>query len=99
MSSWIIRNPGWCLAILVITIFSQLWITSSLEASTNQQIIQLQISNPYRWDVIIEVKCDWDNDQQNYRYLNKLKVIGKKITQVKLPSYLRKCELWPHINL
>jgi hypothetical protein len=59
--------------------------------------VSLQVSNPYKFDAEIEVKCDWDGKE--YLFYRKLFFRGKEVTTIVMPSNIRKCEMWPHINL
>ena len=64
------------------------------EKGTN--VVTIQTANPYRFDVRLEVKCDWDG-QNRYRFHQFIVVPGKKQTIIRVPNTLKFCEIWPKV--
>lgn len=59
--------------------------------------VEITAYNSYRFDVWIEVKCDFNNSNQNYLYYKELIVPGKGNIKIQVPSNLHKCELWSKV--
>lgn len=66
----------------------------SAEKGTN--VVTIQTANPYRFDVRLEVKCDWDG-QSRYRFHQFITVPGKRQMLIKVPNSLKFCEIWPKV--
>lgn len=64
------------------------------EKGTN--VVTIQTANPYRFDVRLEVKCDWDG-QSRYRFHQFIVVPGKRQTLIRVPNSLKFCEIWPKV--
>jgi hypothetical protein len=62
-----------------------------------KQEVVLSVSNPYSFNVDMEIKCDWTG--KNYRMYKRMLFKKKQITYLKVPSNLKRCELWPHVEL
>jgi len=60
-------------------------------------VVTIQTANPYRFDVRLEVKCDWEWQKSRYRFHQWLIVPSKKQTLIKVPNTLTSCEIWPKV--
>lgn len=60
--------------------------------------VNIEVNNPYRLQVELEVKCDWDRDLEDFKYHKFLSIPGKRSIVIKVPSNLRKCQIWPKIR-
>lgn len=93
----------WIVAIIIAAVITLLMKTYVAEAEINreqeaQNKVELQVSNPYRLQMNLEVKCDWDRDMEQYMLHKKIEIPAKKITIIRLPNNLKKCEVWPQIK-
>ena len=59
----------------------------------NNRDMKLEIHNPYRINVNIELKCDWKNNA--FSYYKKIKIPKKGNIVLNLPKKLRNCQIWP----
>jgi hypothetical protein len=66
-------------------------------SGNTENVVEIHAYDPYRWDVYILVKCDWDNKTQNYRFLKRYIIPGKGKAIIRVPNNLRHCECWPKI--
>jgi hypothetical protein len=66
-------------------------------APDSRRVVVIHTANPYRFDVRLEVKCDWDWRRKAYRLHQWFVVPGKKQTMIKVPSSLKSCEIWPKL--
>lgn len=89
--------------IIAATVYAALCfflLVSSVQAIIAQpSTVDLTIHNSYRFDVQLEVKCDWSQKKRAFLYHEKLRVPGWKKTVLKVPNHHKKCEVWPHIKL
>lgn len=86
------------LFILALVSFA-LFFESKVAGQYNNQQVELQIANPYRFSMEMEVQCDWNDTQKGYIFHKYFHFPSKQMTTLRLPTNLHKCFLWPHINL
>ena len=86
------------LIICVFFVMFSLSILSSMAASQESAIV-IQISNPYSFNVEVEVKCDWVNEKHEFDFHRKLVFMAGQVTRVEIPKTQRNCELWPYVQL
>ena len=67
------------------------------QQKAERDTVSLQVSNPYKFDAEIEIKCDWNGKE--YLFYRKMLFKGKEITTVTMPNTIKVCQLWSHINL
>jgi hypothetical protein len=60
-------------------------------------VVMIQTANPYRFDVRLEVKCDWEWQKGAYRFHQFIVVPAKRQTLIKVPNNLKLCEIWPKV--
>jgi len=60
-------------------------------------IVAIQTANPYRFDVRLEVKCDWEWQKGRYRFHQFIVVPAKQQTMIRVPNSLGFCEIWPKV--
>lgn len=60
-------------------------------------IVTIQTANPYRFDVRLEVKCDWDWRSGRYRFHQFIVVPSKQKILIHVPNSLGFCEIWPKV--
>jgi len=66
-------------------------------AELKTPVVTIQTANTYRFDVRLEVKCDWDWRSGQYRFHQFIVVPGKKKTVIRVPNNLKFCEIWPKL--
>jgi len=57
--------------------------------------LQVDIYNPYRWDVKLEVKCDYNWRTKKFIYHKHLNVPGDGKLTIHISKTFRKCQIWP----
>lgn len=60
-------------------------------------VVVIQVANPYRFGVEMEVKCDWEWQKKRYRFHQFIVAAAKRQTLIKVPNNLGFCEIWPHV--
>ena len=75
------------------------YINHAIAGEELSRQVELQIANPYRFSMEMEVQCDWNDTQKSYIFHKYFYFPSKQITTLKLPTNLHLCKLWPHINL
>lgn len=88
-------------AILVITMLSLAYYRPVRDPdaipSGKAGVVTIKIANPYRFDIRLEVKCDWEWQKGKYRLHQFITVLGKRQTMIFVPNYLKSCEIWPKV--
>ncbi len=82
--------------VLVIVAMAIFLYTTPTLSQQSQNVVTIQAANPYRFDVKLELKCDWNGHGQ-YRLHQFIVVPGKKQTLIKVPNTLKFCEIWPFV--
>jgi len=67
-------------------------------ATKPSKTIDITLNNPYGFDLDLEVKCDWNNSAKAFLFQTKITVPAKRAIQVRLPSWHKKCEIWPKVR-
>jgi hypothetical protein len=67
------------------------------QKSANQ--VLLEIHNVYSLDAIFELKCDWDNDIEEFTYHKFIHIPKHKITTISVSKELKHCQIWPKIKI
>lgn len=78
--------------ILLMTVFGVMALATTVKNT------EITMYNPYRHDVKLEIKCNWDNKFRHFTYYKTIFVRGKKSAIIEVPNHLRKCQVWPHIK-
>jgi hypothetical protein len=61
--------------------------------------VVIQAANPYRFDVKLLIKCDWEWQKGKYRFYQLVVMPGRRQTLIRVPNDMRFCEVWPHVVL
>lgn len=64
--------------------------------SSENKYVEIEVHNTFGLDAKAEIKCDWDG--KKYAYYNLIKLPARKDYRLRVPSNLKKCELWPSID-
>jgi hypothetical protein len=95
-----------CLYILVLVLSILLFLTLNHSLVRDRDIVPavagrvgvvtIQTANPYRFNVRLEVKCNWDG-KSRYLFHQFITVPGKKQILIHVPNNLNFCEIWPKV--
>jgi hypothetical protein len=87
---------------LIFTSLFLLWMMTGLFLSfalaQQNKTVELTVYNSYGLSVQLEIKCDWNNKKGGFDYHQFVVIPGKKNSIIKVPSYLKKCQIWPQIK-
>jgi hypothetical protein len=72
--------------------------TAFLAAQQKENVVKIEVNNPYSLTIQLEVKCDYLPKRNNFQYHTFIVVPGKKQTILKVPNHLKKCQIWPKIR-
>lgn len=75
-------------------------LTSGLWAAAQPYHIgetELQVSNPYRFTMFIQVKCQWNQQWMDFDFQRVYELKGRQITNIKVPREYKSCQVWPTI--
>ncbi len=61
--------------------------------------VEIDVYNPYRISATLRVKCDWDNTNEEFTFDKEIKVPGNSNTKLIVPNRMKKCQVWPKINI
>jgi hypothetical protein len=80
---------------VLLALFTFLWLTRSSASEEPIHFLELELNNPYRFGVELEVKCDWNEQKKNFDF-HKFYFIkpGDKL-KVMFPKYHHECQIWP----
>lgn len=63
--------------------------------STGRHFLELELNNPYRFGVELEVKCDWNNDKKDFEFRKIYFIKPGKSLNIRFPKYYSQCQVWP----
>lgn len=86
------------LVMLVSCLVGILPVATWAWASNESPQVELEVANPYRFPVQVEVKCDWNEQQKRFGFHRFFRFKSKQITVFKIPSHYRHCQVWPHVE-
>jgi hypothetical protein len=89
---------GFIVLIVLMLCLGGFAIASTIDNS-KQDTIQIQVSNPYNWDVDIELQCDWNAGKNAYEVHQFLLFTGNSIQTIIVPGNTKSCKIWPHVRL
>jgi hypothetical protein len=71
-------------------------VCATVYANTRAQYTELRINNPYSSiSIKLQVKCDHNYKTGKYRYYKEVSIKRSSSIVMKVPTGLRKCEIWP----
>ena len=59
-------------------------------------INKMKIYNPTRYDISLEIKCNWSNEFKKFKYHNFYTLYGNKSVNIIVPQ--GRCQLWPGLK-
>jgi hypothetical protein len=96
-NEWIdIALPAIVALCCLVVLFSYLMVA---HGDNIPSTLNIQISNPYSFDVDAEVKCDWNDEKQEFNFYKRFIFPADQITKIEIPKAKRQCEVWPHVQL
>lgn len=62
---------------------------------TGRHFLELELNNPYRFGVELEVKCDWNNKKKEFEFRKFYFIKPGKSLNIRFPKYYSSCQVWP----
>lgn len=84
---------------LILVVIVIIYIGAVSYAMTRKQTVEISVYNPYRISATLRVKCDWDNNLEEFIFDKEIKVPGNSNTKLVVPNRMKKCQIWPKIDL
>lgn len=84
---------------VVGALLSFLCFITIANAFTKREGITLNVNNPYKFNVDVRVKCDWQNETKAFAFDRKFLLKRERVTEIKVPAGLNACQIWPHLRL
>ena len=92
----------WKLPIIYSLIFISVTLVAagtSRKTQAADPVIEIQVSNPYRYEVEIELQCDWNSSKNAYNVHQYLLFAGHSIQTILVPDGTKSCRIWPHVRI
>jgi len=70
-------------------------VAAADKQTIGQNFLELELHNPYRFAVELEVKCDWSHKKQQFDFVMKYMIKPDKKLNIMFPKYYSKCQVWP----
>lgn len=84
------------LQFIIIGLFGLFLLIKNVYGEQNGHI-DITAYNPYRLQTQMELKCDWNNDTEDYNFHKFIIVPAKGSILIRVPNSIHKCEIWPKI--
>ncbi len=60
-----------------------------------EHFLEVELNNPYRFGVELEVKCDWNIDKNDFEFKKFYFIKPGDKLKIMFPKYYHECQVWP----
>lgn len=97
------RHHGFVFVEVVLLIFVVMALPVVMTQVTREHTndtsntVEIALSNPYRFDVNVLIKCDWNAERKAFGYETYFLAKHDRITTVHLPNNPKRCQIYPKV--
>jgi hypothetical protein len=95
LESSINMKTKWFWSLVIVWAFALIIISFGINSVLADRITRIQINNPFRISMSLEVKCDHNWKLNKYNYYQVINIPKKSNTVIAVPASMKYCEIWP----